>query len=171
MKIMTNDTTHNNNGFTLLEVMIAVIVLSIGVIATYMMQMNSITGNSAANRLSASTNTGAIMVEEIVNMPYNAANYDIDIDTDGDGFIDTDADTFTDGTGTNDDEAGLTDITEGATTSDYTTTYTVNGSNFTVDINVARNFPDNGMDTIGVIIRNNEGFGNQINFSTIKYSF
>lgn len=171
MKTMKNDNTHRNSGFTLLEVMIAVIVLSLGVMAAFSMQMTSITGNSAANRLTASTNVGAILVEEIVNMPYNAAAYDIDLDTDGDGVIDTNADTFTDGTGTNDDDAGLDDITDGGTNSDYNTTYTANGGNFTVDINVARNYPENGMDTISVIIRNNDGLGNQIQFSTIKSSF
>ncbi|MBU1419951.1 MAG: prepilin-type N-terminal cleavage/methylation domain-containing protein [Proteobacteria bacterium] len=163
------DTT---TGFTLLEVMIAVVVLSIGVIAVYAMQMTSITGNAAANQLTASTNTAAIIVEEIVNMPYNSANYDFDIDTDGDGIIDTDLATFTDGLGSNNNQAGLNDITDpgAGTTSDYTTAITTNGGNFTLDINVARNYPDNGMDTIRVIIRNNTGFGNRVSFSTIKSS-
>lgn len=157
-------------GFTLLEVLIAVVVLSIGVTAVYTMQMASITGNAAANRLTASTNTAAIIVEEIVNMPYDAANYDLDIDTDGDGAIDTDGDTFSDGAGSNNNQAGLDDITDpgAGTTSDYTRTITANGGNFTLDINVARDYPDNGMDTIRVIVRNNTGFGNRVSFSTIK---
>lgn len=168
MKNELNTTT----GFTLLEVMIAVVVLSIGVMAVYTMQMTSITGNAAANRLTASTNTAAIIVEEIVNMPYDALNYDLDIDTNGDGTIDTNGDTFTDGNGTNNDQAGLNDITDpgAGTTSDYNTTITANGGNFTLDINVARNYPDNGMDTIQVIVRNNTGFGNRVSFSTIKSS-
>ena len=162
----------STTGFTLLEVMIAVIVLCIGVMALYSMQMTSIRGNVAANQLTASTNTAAIIVEELVNMPYDAANYDFDIDTDGDGTIDTNTDTFTDGTGSNNDEAGLDDITDPAagTTSDYTTTITANGGNFILDINVARNYPDTGMDTIRVIVRNNTGIGNQVSFSTIKSS-
>lgn len=161
-----------STGFTLVEVMIAVVVLSIGVMATFAMQMTSITGNAAANQLTASTNAAAIIVEEIINMPYNNAAYDFDIDTNGDGTIDTDLATFTDGLGSNNNQAGLDDITDptAGTTSDYTTAITANGGNFTLDINVARNYPDNGMDTIRVIIRNNTGIGNRVSFSTIKSS-
>lgn len=61
---------HNEKGFTLIEVVIALGVLAIGIIAMFSMQTMGIKGNSAANRITETTIWAADKVEEVVALGY-----------------------------------------------------------------------------------------------------
>jgi prepilin-type N-terminal cleavage/methylation domain-containing protein len=60
-----------NNGFTLIEVVIALAVLTIGIIAMFSMQTMGIKGNSSANRVTETTTWAADTVEGIVSLSYD----------------------------------------------------------------------------------------------------
>lgn len=62
------------NGFTLLEVLIAVFILTIGILGVNALQITSIRGNSTARGLSESTNFAAVQVEELIQAPYTPPN-------------------------------------------------------------------------------------------------
>lgn len=57
-------------GFTLIEVMIAVVVLLIGMLGVMGMQYYSITGNTASRELRIATNLSQELVERIKSTPY-----------------------------------------------------------------------------------------------------
>ena len=56
-------------GFTLLEVMIAISILSFGILAIASMQTSSIYGNSVANRLTEGTSWAGNKMEELLTIP------------------------------------------------------------------------------------------------------
>jgi type IV pilus assembly protein PilV len=58
-------------GFTLLEVMIAVFVFSIGILATVSMQISSLQGNSLANSNTVAASIAASVIEELRPLAYN----------------------------------------------------------------------------------------------------
>ncbi len=81
---MKQPVTHTSSeGFTLIEVIIAVAVLTIGVLAANVMQTAAIRGNSTAQRLTAATTWGGDMVERIFSLPYDAGSNGTDDDGDG----------------------------------------------------------------------------------------
>lgn len=57
-------------GFTLLEVLIALVIFSIGILAVGAMQISAIKGNSIADRLTAATNAAGSQVEQFMNWSY-----------------------------------------------------------------------------------------------------
>jgi prepilin-type N-terminal cleavage/methylation domain-containing protein len=72
----------DDKGFTLVEVLVAIVVLSIGIMAMQMMQGRSIDVNSSAGRISEKSMLGAEQIEQILSLPYNHVFLN---DTDGDG--------------------------------------------------------------------------------------
>ncbi len=72
----------NENGFTLIEVTIAIMVLTIGVLSVQMMQVKSIDENSVAGGLSTKSMLAAAVIEDILALQYNDPLLE---DTDGDG--------------------------------------------------------------------------------------
>ena len=56
-------------GFTLLEVMIAIVILTFGILAVASMQTSSINGNSVANRLTEGTSWAGNKMEELLTIP------------------------------------------------------------------------------------------------------
>ena len=56
-------------GFTLLEVMIAIAILSFGILAVASMQTSSMYGNSVANRLTEGTSWAGNKMEELLTIP------------------------------------------------------------------------------------------------------
>ena len=63
----------DNNGFTLVEVMIAMAIFLIGFLAVGMMQISAVNGNASARmRTSASILTGDI-VEQLLRCPYESS--------------------------------------------------------------------------------------------------
>lgn len=78
----------DNRGFTLTEVMIALAVFTIGILAVNAMQTASIKGNSKARKITEAGNLATDRIENIISLDYNATALD---DADGDG-TDQDAD-------------------------------------------------------------------------------
>ncbi len=86
------------NGFTFIEVMVAIVVLGIGICALYAMQTTTIRGNAGAIALTELSTRTAGQLEHIVGADFND---DILADSDGDGTgQDSDAD------GIDDDDDG-----------------------------------------------------------------
>ena len=117
-------------GFTLLEVLIAVVIFTIGILSVNAMQISSINGNSAANIVSESTSWGSDRVESMLAMAYGDAALS-DGDADGD--------------------AGLNDIDANADGS-----LTSPDGRYSIFWNVSDNSPFIGAKTINVIINTQE---------------
>jgi prepilin-type N-terminal cleavage/methylation domain-containing protein len=66
----------NNNGFTLLESLMAMLVLTIGIMALYTLQISSIQGNATANHLSVASASGVNGFEHLLCMPYDDPTMD-----------------------------------------------------------------------------------------------
>ena len=74
------DCVINEKGFTLLEVLIAVAIFTVGILGVNAMQLASIKGDSTAGRITQSTNWAADRVEQLLQEGYADVN-----DTNGDG--------------------------------------------------------------------------------------
>ena len=61
----------SQQGFTLIEVMIAIIILGVGLLALVTMQSTGIFGNATANQITASSNWAANRIEYIMTLPYD----------------------------------------------------------------------------------------------------
>lgn len=96
--------SHNQAGFTLIEVLIAVVVFTIGILSANAMQISSIKGNSKANRITESANWASDKVENLLVLDYDDSEFD---DDDGDG---TDQDGDSDGVDDDGGNFGLDDI-------------------------------------------------------------
>ena len=59
------------NGFTILEVMIAISILAIGLLAVFSSQNMAIQGNNRANRLTEAMTLAQDKVEELLALPYD----------------------------------------------------------------------------------------------------
>ncbi len=64
----------NENGFTLLEILIAISIFSIGMLAVASMQISGIHGNATANVLTKAGAWGEDKVEELIARPYDHAD-------------------------------------------------------------------------------------------------
>lgn len=60
-------------GFTLIEALIAIIILAIGILSVSTMQISSIRGNTTSNKVSIASAGAGSGYELLLNMPYNAA--------------------------------------------------------------------------------------------------
>ena len=69
-------------GFTLIEVMIAVTVFAIGILAVGLMQIRAVKGNSSASGLTEATTAAQNQMEQLMALNYNDLMLS---DTDGDG--------------------------------------------------------------------------------------
>ena len=61
----------DDTGFTLIEVIIAMFILSFGIIAASAMQMGAIQGNNSASYRSAATHLGLSFLEELKRMDFD----------------------------------------------------------------------------------------------------
>lgn len=66
----------NQNGFTLIEVLVAMAVLTIGILSLYTMQVSAINGNATANRLTIATTAASDCYERLLNVPFDDATMD-----------------------------------------------------------------------------------------------
>jgi prepilin-type N-terminal cleavage/methylation domain-containing protein len=73
---------HNKQGFTLLEVIVAISVLTIGLLAVASMQVSAIRGNASAFGLTEATSWASDQVEKLIVLAYDHADLQ---DMDGDG--------------------------------------------------------------------------------------
>ncbi len=149
----------NENGFTLLEVLIATLIFVFGILVVGNMQITSIQGNSFANSLTEASTVAQDQIETLLNSSYSSTALS---DTDSDGTNqDTDGDGIDD-QGT-DRQFGLNDNT--TLTADH---YTVNGR-YTIYWNVAVDHPVSGTKTIRLIVTWNErGNQKQVVFDIVK---
>jgi len=61
----------NNNGFTLIEVLVAMVILSIGLLGTAALITGIIRGNKVSNRISTATTCAQDKMEEIKMLGYS----------------------------------------------------------------------------------------------------
>ena len=118
----------NEKGFTLLEVIFAVSILSFGLLAVATMQASSISGNSLASDVTEATAWGSDTVETLMRL--SAINYNdpaalLDLTGDGDGGLND--------TGANAD-------------------YSVNQGRYTISWNVSVNSAMTNTKTVNVIV-------------------
>ena len=66
----------NNRGFTLLEVLFALAIFSIGILAIAGLQISSINGNSSARMQTEATTLAAERLEQLSALPYDHADLD-----------------------------------------------------------------------------------------------
>ncbi len=66
----------NNQGFTLIESLIAMLVLTIGILAVNTMQISSIRGNTSANKLTVASTLAGNSYERLLNVSYNDSTMD-----------------------------------------------------------------------------------------------
>ncbi len=153
---MKNPVT-NCKGFTLIEVMVALGVFSVGFVAFLMMSTTSIRGNASASRINTAGNWAGDRLEELLRMPYDAGTNGQD--DDGDGVVDNNEEQF---------DAIVDDINNmdrvGAA-ADYSITSPDN--NYTIFWNVAQDQPGKNMKTVRVIIQNRL-LGSNLAFTSIK---
>lgn len=120
---------HASNGFTIIEALVAVAILSIGILATAKMQDQSIRGNFISKRINTSVFFASGEIERRAGLNYANAT-----DTDNDGV------------------GGLFDIEGDA---DDSLVYNQNGHTFNLFINVAEDSPVEKVKTINVIVTHN----------------
>jgi len=76
----------NQNGFTLVELLIALVIFSVGILGVATMQITSIKGNGKANQISEASNAGADRIEILIALGYADALLN-DGDADGVGGL------------------------------------------------------------------------------------
>jgi prepilin-type N-terminal cleavage/methylation domain-containing protein len=143
----------NESGFTLIESMVALAVLSIGIVVMYAMQTGSVRGNYLAQNITTASAWAVERMEEI-----NGLDYDDDLldDRNNDG---TGQDTNGNGKDDDDDVLGAVDnilnfgLDQNTTaTADFTNT---DLSGFTMHYNIAVDHPLEKMKIIRVIVVRN----------------
>lgn len=130
----------NQAGFTLIEVLIAVFIFTVGILSVNAMQIASIKGNFSSNRISQSTSWATGQVEYLLGLDYNDTDLD---DDDGDG---TDQDLNGDGVDDDGENFGLDDIVspDGSETSP--------DGQYTIYWNVAPDYPLLGIKTVKITV-------------------
>jgi len=145
---MNKITLNNQNGFTLIEVLIGITVFAIGILALTIMQVGAVKGNSSAGNLTEASAIGQDRLEDLLGLDYMDANLDDD-DLDG--------------------TAGLNDATAG--TADGTDTYTsTTGVNYNIFWNIAVD-PPTFTDTKAIrvfVIWNEQGRLRTVTFDSLK---
>ena len=69
----------SERGFTLVEIMVATVILSIGLLASASMQLSAVRVNSSANGMTAATNLAQSSLEELMARQYTQAFTDPDL--------------------------------------------------------------------------------------------
>ena len=134
---------NNQEGFTLIEVIIALAVLAFGILSIMLMQVSVIKGNSTANTITNESNWAADQVEKLILLDYND---NILKDTTGDGTTGLNAET--------------------AATADQN--YISPDGFYTIFWNIADDYPIIDSKRIRVIVLQNTGKSNKVVFEYTK---
>jgi prepilin-type N-terminal cleavage/methylation domain-containing protein len=70
IKKLAKKRKNNTGGFTLVEIMIAISIFTIGILAIASMQISAINGNDSANNLTGATTWAQDKIEELLAIPY-----------------------------------------------------------------------------------------------------
>jgi prepilin-type N-terminal cleavage/methylation domain-containing protein len=156
----------DDNGFTFIEMLVAIMLLSVGIVALFSMQVTAIDSNSIANRMTERTNWASDRVEILLNRPYDctpAATNCSDLnDDDGDG---TNQDADKDGVDDDGGNFGLDDNTPATADGRDTSP----DGFYTILWNVALDQPISGCKTIRVIVQSSlKGQTKQVVMTYIK---
>jgi len=164
---------NNQEGFTLIEVVIALAVLSFGILSIMLMQVSGIRGNSTANTITSQSNWAADRIEQLLNTDYpnpadaNYASHPLS-DPDGDG---TDEDPDEDGVDNDGGNFGLDDVgalTAGAACTPGISDHCAREGLYDIYWNVAVDQPLVNTMKIKVIVIQNQGRTNRVEFEYIK---
>lgn len=155
MKVSVVGKSGCTEGFTLIEVMCAIVVLTVGILSLYSMHVATINTNATASRITGAANWASDRIEILLSRPYSCtpvrANcHDLD-DVNGDG---TNQDTNNDGT----DDSGA-DPTFGLDNATPATADHIAASpdgRFTILWNVAVDTPVPNTKTIRVLVTTQE---------------
>lgn len=150
---------HGEAGFTLIEALVAMVVLTIGVLALYTMQVVAIRGNSTGNSISTAANISSEQVEQLINRAFTDGDWLVDKNGDG-----TKQDLNKDGKDDNGGNFGLDNVEAAA---DYT--HPNPDNHYTVSYNVAVDVPLPGTKLVQVNVRDNaQRMNNTVKFQYIK---
>lgn len=136
------------SGFTLIEVLIAITIFSVGVLAVVTMQTTSVNGNAKARQISEGTLWASDQMEQLLERDYAL---------------------FVDGGGTNNGTAGLNDggITA-STTADSGAAIISSDGSYSTYWNVAVDQPAANLKTIRVIVKHNSANTPPVTMDFIK---
>ena len=146
--------SHKDGGFTILEVLIALAILAIGILAVATMQATAIKGNSQAIGITEGITLAQDKVEELMKFPYDTSAVAGDPlgDTNGDG---TNQDGDSPPNGIDDDDEGT--VVDGILNFGFGQTggaadHTENVGRYTIHWNVAVNQPITNVKTVRIIV-------------------
>lgn len=74
INILKEKMIFNEKGFSMIEMMIALVLLMVGLLAVAQMQIAAIQGNSSANRMSRATTLGSDRIEKLIKRSYKHAD-------------------------------------------------------------------------------------------------
>ncbi|WP_051305292.1 prepilin-type N-terminal cleavage/methylation domain-containing protein [Desulfogranum mediterraneum] len=151
----------SQQGFTLIEALVAMLVLTTGIFSLYSMQISAIQGNSKAQVITTASNWAAIQVEDILTRPYEEIT-----DANGDGNSANEDSSGNDGIDDvlgNGADFGLDNVT--AATADGS--FNSPDSRYTIFWNVADGVPVAGSKTVRIHVQDN----NNIMRSMVTYNY
>jgi type IV pilus assembly protein PilV len=150
---MNND-GKNNRGFTLVEILVAITIFAIGLLAILRLQLTTIQGNAKAQAITEGTATAQGLIEDILRLDYSHPWLD---DDDGDG---TGQDADKNGTDDDGGNFGLDDIPADQE---------VPIGDYTCHVNVAMDHPLDNAKTVNVIVTWQErGVSRSTSYMTVK---
>jgi len=149
-------------GFTLIEILIAITVFAIGILAVGKMQITAIQGNSRANCLTTAATIAQSKIEELISLNYNDPLL-ADGDLDG-----TNQDSNDDGIDDSGNDFGLNDNTVG--NADGSVQYQAVGNlQYNIFWNIAPDEPTTDTKIVRVIVTwSRRGLTRNVSFDVVK---